>query len=182
MGIYEVILLAIGLSMDSFAVAICKGLSFKKIKLKNALKVALIFGIFQGSFPLIGYFLGNLAESFINEIDHWVSFALLVIIGINMIKESKEHISSDKDISFKSLAILGISTSIDAMAVGVTLAFINENMLLICGSIFLATFIFSLIGFILGSKLGIRFNRYSKLIGGLILILLGIKILLEHII
>lgn len=180
MSIYEVLLLAIGLSMDSFAVSICKGISFNKVKIKDALKLAMIFSLFQGTFPLIGYFLGDITEIFINKVDHWISFGLLVIIGFNMIKESKEGNNTDKDLSIKTLSILGISTSIDAMAVGITFAFEKINLTLICLMILATTFIFSLVGYIIGSKLGIKLNKYAKIIGGLILIFLGLKILIEH--
>ena len=183
MGIAELFILAVGLSMDAFAVAICKGLSLKKITLKNSLWVGLWFGAFQGLMPLIGFLLGTQFKDKIVAVDHWVSFVLLGIIGGNMIKEALSDDEEDNcgDLSYRAMFPLAVATSIDALAVGVTLAFINvENIWLSVGFIGIITFVLSAIGVKIGNVFGKKYKSKAELAGGIILILLGSKILIEH--
>lgn len=182
MNLYELIIIAIGLSMDAFAVAICKGLSLNKLKLKNILMVAFFFGLFQAAMPLIGYFLGLQFKSYIQSIDHWISFILLCVIGLKMIKEAlseKEEYKCDL-FNLTNILILSLATSIDALAVGVTFAFLSVQILpavLLIGSI---TFLLSAIGVKIGHVFGNRFQSKAELAGGLILIFMGTKILIQH--
>ncbi len=182
MTLTEIILISIGLAMDAFAVSICKGLSIKKINWKVICIVGLYFGIFQAGMPIIGYFLGKGFESFVTKIDHWIAFILLSFIGINMIKEafSKDENINGDDLSFKTMIILAIATSIDALAVGITFAFFDVNIIFSISMIGIITFILSAIGVILGNKFGNKYEKKSQLLGGLILIIIGIKILIEH--
>lgn len=182
MSIVEIILISLSLAMDAFAVSICKGLTFKKTNIKKAIIIGLYFGLFQGLMPLIGYLLGNTFQELIASIDHWIAFILLGFIGLNMIKESRseEENKSDDKVDFKTMLPLAIATSIDALTIGITFAFLKVNILITIISIGLITFILSVIGVLLGKKIGTKFDRVAELIGGLILILLGLKILLEH--
>lgn len=182
MGVVELIILSIGLAMDAFAVAICKGLSMKKMQWKNAIIIGLYFGIFQALMPVIGYLLGINFQNKIANIDHWIAFILLGIIGINMIKESisKENNISTDSIKFKDMIILAIATSIDALAVGITFAFLKVNIILSIILIGCITFIISVIGVKVGNIFGNKYEKKAEFAGGLILIFLGIKILLEH--
>jgi putative Mn2+ efflux pump MntP len=183
MGFIELVLIAIGLSMDAFAVSVCKGLSMKKMSWRKSIVIGLYFGIFQAIMPLIGYFLGVGFQSKITSIDHWIAFVLLTIIGINMIKESiKNNDEDDKndDINFKTMIILAIATSIDALAVGITFAFLNVNIFISAGIIGIITFTLSVIGVKIGNAFGDKYESKAKLAGGIILILMGLKILLEH--
>ncbi len=183
MGIIEVLLIGFGLSMDAFAVSICKGLATKKIQLKHFLTVGLWFGGFQVLMPLIGYFLGSTFERYITSIDHWVAFILLSLIGIGMIKESRDSDSdADDSLAPKAMAVLAIATSIDALAVGVTFALMIKNiinLILAVTSIGITTFILSAVGVWIGNVFGARFKSKAELAGGIILILIGLKILLE---
>lgn len=182
MGFFELFSIAIGLSMDAFAVSICKGLSMKKMSWKNALIVGLYFGGFQALMPLIGYALGTRFENFINSVDHWVAFALLSFIGLNMIKESFEEECDDVDSSFgfKSMITLAIATSVDALVVGMTFAFLKVNILYAISLIGITTFILTIIGVKLGHTFGNKHKSKAELAGGIILILIGGKIILEH--
>ena len=182
MGILEILLVSIGLAMDAFAVSICKGLSMKKMNWKNAIIVGLYFGIFQGLMPIIGYFLGSTFESFVTQIDHWIAFGLLGFIGINMLKEafSKDSENCNDSIDFKTMIILAIATSIDALAVGITFAFLKVNVILAATMIGVLTFLISVLGIKIGNKFGDKYERKAETVGGLILIFMGIKILLEH--
>ena len=182
MGIIELILLSIGLGMDAFAVSICKGISMKKMDWKKACIIGAYFGIFQAIMPIIGYFLGSTFESFITNFDHWVAFILLAIIGGNMIKESfsNECDTITDDVNFKTMIILAIATSIDALAVGITFAFFNVNLILAITLIGIITFALSVIGTKVGNKFGDKYEKKAEFIGGVLLILLGLKILLEH--
>ncbi len=185
MSIIEIILLAVSLSMDAFAVALCKGLALKKINLKNCLTVGAWFGIFQGLMPLTGFLLGNTFSDKIASTDHWIAFVLLAIIGINMIKESREKCEEFKDASlgFKSMLVMAIATSIDALAVGVSFAFTDfQNNRFIYGSfalIAVITMLFSATGVKIGNIFGTKYKSKAELAGGSILIILGLKILLE---
>lgn len=183
MGIVEIILLSIGLGMDAFAVAICKGITMKKMNWKKAFIIGLYFGGFQALMPILGYFLGTTFENVIINLDHWVAFILLGIIGGNMIKESfsKECDNFDDDVSFKTMILLAIATSIDALAIGITFAFLKVDLIFAISIIGIITFILSIIGTKIGNKFGDKYEKKAELIGGIILILLGTKILLEHI-
>ena len=182
MGLVELIILSVGLAMDAFAVSICKGLAMKKMKWKNAIIIGLYFGIFQAIMPLIGYLLGVSFQSVITSIDHWVAFILLVGIGANMIREamSKEKEEASDSIKVKDMLILAIATSIDALAIGITFAFLEVNITLAVSLIGIITFIISVIGVKIGNIFGDKYERKAELAGGIILIGLGIKILIEH--
>ena len=182
MKITELFILAVGLSMDAFAVSICKGLSLGKIKAKHMCIAGAWFGGFQALMPMVGYFLGSTFESVITNLDHWIAFGLLAIIGGNMIKDafSKECDSFDDDVSFKTMIVLAIATSIDALAVGITFAFLKVNLILAISMIGVITFILAIVGTKVGNRFGDKYEKKAELVGGVILILLGIKILLEH--
>ena len=182
MSFIEVLLIGIGLSMDAFSVSICKGLTTKQFSWKIALTCGLWFGFFQALMPLIGYFLGSQFEQYITAVDHWIAFGLLFLIGANMIREafSKEEESSDSSLDFKTMLLLAIATSIDALAVGISFACIQVKIwssVLIIG---LTTFAFSVLGVKIGNVFGSKFEKSAGIIGGIILILIGLKILLEH--
>lgn len=182
MGKLELIILAIGLSMDAFAVAICKGLSIKKLKLKDAAIVGLWFGAFQALMPVIGYILGMNLRVYIEAFDHWIAFILLLLLGSNMIKESLEKGDENvkADLSFKTMLIMAIATSIDALAVGITFAFLGANIVFSASVIGIITFIISFAGVKIGNVFGAKYKSKAELAGGIILILIGVKILLEH--
>ena len=181
MGVLEIFLIGIGLSMDAFAVSICKGLSTRVLKIKHALTCGLYFGFFQGFMPLIGYLLGTQFKDKIESIDHWIAFVLLFFIGFNMIKEAFENDEEvDPDFSFKAMLPLAVATSIDALAVGVTFAFLRVDIILSVTLIALTTFIISMIGVKIGHIFGLKYKSKAELAGGIILIGMGVKILLEH--
>lgn len=181
MSILELCIISIGLAMDAFAVAICKGLSVKKLNFKHMLIVGGYFGLFQGLMPVIGYLLSVGFESYIVAIDHWVAFILLGLIGANMIKESlSDDETIDCSFTLKAMLPLAIATSIDALAVGVTFAFLNVNIILAVSLIGIITFVLSMIGVKVGNVFGEKFKNKAEFIGGVILILMGLKILLEH--
>lgn len=184
MGIFEIILTAMGLSMDAFAVAMCKGLALKKVGAKEGLITGIWFGGFQALMPIIGYFLGSTFEGYIMQFDHWVAFILLSVIGGNMIKESlsDEEECSDNGLSVKSMFPMAIATSIDALAVGITFAFLKVNIAFSALLIGCITFILSAIGIKAGNIFGTKYKSKAELMGGIILIFLGIKILIEHLI
>lgn len=185
MGITELLLVAVGLSMDAFAVAVCKGLSMSRINYKRGFLIALFFGIFQAAMPLIGWVLGVQFEEYIVTFDHWIAFVLLGFIGVKMLfeafeKEEKENCADDFHIG--ELFVLAIATSIDALAIGITFALIAHEID-IWGSVSIigaVTFVLSFAGVILGNKFGSRYKKWAELAGGIILCLMGIKILLEH--
>lgn len=181
MGIFELFSIAIGLSMDAFAVSICKGLSMKKMSWKNALIVGLYFGVFQALMPLIGYALGTQLESFISNVDHWIAFVLLGLIGFHMIKESREACEEcDSSFDFKTMLTLAIATSVDALVIGMTFAFLKVNIWFAISLIGITTFILSVLGVKIGHTFGNKHKSKAELIGGIVLILIGVKILLEH--
>ena len=182
MSVIEIFMISIGLAMDAFAVSICKGLSMKKIEWKKVFIIALYFGGFQAGMPLLGYFLGYSFTSLVENVDHWIAFALLAFIGINMIKESTDDELEKRNdrVDFKTMIILAIATSIDALIVGVTFAFFQANLVLSVAMIGIITFILSTIGVIIGNKFGDRFQNKAEFVGGVILILMGLKILLTH--
>ena len=183
MSILEILLLGIGLSMDAFAVSICKGLSTKKLQFKHYLIIGAWFGGFQALMPTIGYFLGSTFEQYITAFDHWVAFALLSAIGAGMIKESlsKEESNGNDSFSFKTMLLLALATSIDALAVGITFALLPDvNVPLAVCLIGITTFVCSAAGLKVGNLFGLKYKAKAELAGGIILILIGLKILLEH--
>ena len=183
MGIVELILIALGLSMDAFAVYICKGLSTEKLYPKHYLIIGAWFGGFQALMPTIGYFLGTTFHTYITSFDHWVAFILLAIIGGNMIKESFSKYDDSVDSSFspKNMVVLAIATSIDALAVGITLALLQGvNIAFSVATIGIITFVLSAVGLKVGNIFGAKYKSRAELVGGIILVLIGLKILLEH--
>lgn len=182
MTFFELLLIAIGLSMDAFSVSICKGLTTKKFSWCMALICGLWFGLFQALMPIIGYFLGAQFQELIEAYDHWIAFGLLFLIGANMIREAvwgKEE-EQDGSLGFKTMVLLAIATSIDALAVGVSFACIQVKLwssVLIIG---ITTFLFSVLGVKIGNVFGSKYERLASIVGGIILILIGLKILLEH--
>lgn len=181
MSIFELFLLAVGLSMDAFAVSVCKGLSVKKLKPRHVLLAGLYFGGFQALMPVIGYFAGSCFSDLIASYDHWVVFVLLVLIGGNMIKESfgNEETLNDS-FSVRNMLLLAVATSIDALAVGVSFAFLQVNIIYAAGFIGIITFVLSAAGIKIGNVFGSRYKSRAELAGGIILILIGLKVLLEH--
>lgn len=182
MGFLELITIGVGLAMDAFAVSVCKGLSMRRMSVKNGSIVGGYFGLFQALMPTIGYFLGVGFKDYIVAIDHWIAFILLGLIGGNMIKEALEddEESCDDDLSFKAMLPLAIATSIDALAVGVTFAFLNVNIFLAASIIGITTFLISFAGVKIGNVFGLKYKSKAELAGGCILVLMGLKILLEH--
>ena len=182
MSATTILLISLGLAMDAFAVAICKGLAMRKMHWNKAIIVGLYFGFFQAIMPTIGYFLGKTFEKSVTSIDHWIALILLVAIGVNMIKEALKKDSEDcnDNVEPKTMIILAIATSIDALAVGITFACLNIKIIQPVTSIGIITFILSVIGVKIGNKFGNKYKNKSQILGGLTLILLGIKILLEH--
>ena len=181
MSIVELFILAVGLSMDAFAVSICKGLSLGKIKPKHMCIAGAWFGGFQALMPLIGYYLGSLFADMVTRYSHWVAFALLLAIGGNMIKESlgeEENVSND--MGFKSMLLLAIATSIDALAVGITFAFLDYPIVEAITVIGITTFVISIGGVYVGNFFGNKYEKKAEFVGGLILVLLGVRILLTH--
>ena len=182
MSLMELFLIAVGLSMDAFAVSVCKGLSVRKATVKHALCVGLYFGGFQALMPLIGYLLGTQFESFITSVDHWIAFVLLSFIGGNMIREALkgEQEELDDSFTFRTMLPLAIATSIDALAMGVTFAFLQVQIVPAVLFIGVTTFVLSAVGLKVGNVFGAKYKSRAELFGGVVLVLMGIKILLEH--
>ena len=183
MTICELLLIAVGVSMDAFAVSVCKGLSVRNLRPRHALYTAIWFGGFQALMPLVGYFIGVHFADFVSEVDHWIAFLLLSMIGGNMIKESREKAETcthDSDFSFRKMLGLAIATSIDALAVGVTFAFLKINIWTAVLLIGTTTAAFSGIGVRIGNLFGCRYKSSAELVGGVILVVMGLKILVEH--
>ena len=177
----ELLLIAVGLSMDAFAVSVCKGLSVKELRPRHALLVGLYFGGFQALLPLLGWLLGYRFETLITGVDHWIAFVLLALIGGNMIRESfSDDEELNDDFGFRTMLLLAVATSIDALAVGVTFAFLQVKILPAAGTIGLTTFLLSVAGVWIGRFFGARYKAGAERLGGCILILIGLKILLEH--
>lgn len=178
----EIFLIGVGLSMDAFAVSICKGLSMQKVKKRDVFIIALFFGGFQALMPFIGWFLGRGFESYITSIDHWIAFILLGVIGGKMIFEAFENEEDDSEISYdlKEVLLLAIATSIDALAVGITFSFLQVNIWIAIAIIGMTTFVCSVIGVFVGNRFGIRYKSKAEIVGGIILIAIGVKILVEH--
>lgn len=184
MSLAELFILAVGLSMDAFAVAVCKGLSMERMNPRHAVLIGLYFGGFQAGMPLIGYLLGWRFKDAITAFDHWIAFALLGAIGLSMIREalsrSEDEETLDASVDFKTMSVLALATSIDALAVGVTLSFLDVAIVPAVSFIGLTTFFLSAIGVKAGNTFGLRYKSRAELAGGAILILIGIKILAEH--
>ena len=185
MDIISLLAISVALSMDAFSVSICKGLATKQFSFKTALLCGLWFGGFQALMPLIGYFLGAQFEHLITAFDHWIAFGLLLLIGVNMIREAlsdddEEEESSSCDCGFKTMLMMAIATSIDALAVGVSFAFLKVNIWFSVMIIGITTFLFSFVGVRIGNIFGSRYSKIAEITGGVILIILGVKILLEH--
>ena len=182
MGFSELLLIAVGLSMDAFAVAVCKGLKMRRLDIGKTAVIALFFGGFQALMPLLGWALGKQFERYITSIDHWIAFVLLAVIGANMIKESfsKEEECPDASFGFKTMLTLAVATSIDALAVGVTFAFLDVSIVPAVLLIGATTFVCSAVGVKIGNVFGNRFQSKAEFLGGLVLIAIGLKILIEH--
>ncbi len=181
MGLLTLFFTAVGLSMDAFAVAICKGLSVKKVTLKHGLIVGLYFGGFQAGMPLLGYFLGSSFAKYIESFDHWIAFVLLGIIGFNMIRESREKEEELNDsFGFKAMFPMAVATSIDALAVGVSFAIMKVQIGWAVTFIGVITFALSAVGVKIGNRFGAKYKSKAELFGGIVLIVMGLKILLEH--
>lgn len=185
MNFFELIIIAVGVSMDAFAVSICKGLSVQKLRPRYMLSAALWFGGFQALMPLVGYFVGSSFADKVSSIDHWIAFALLGFIGGKMLKdafEKDDESNYNPDFSFRTMLLLAIATSIDALAVGVSFAFLKVDIWTSILVIGLMTGAFSAVGVRLGNVFGARYKSKAEVVGGLILIAIGVKILIEHII
>jgi len=185
LGIIEILLVSIGLAMDAFAVSLCKGLRMRKINYGQAFVIALSFGLFQAGMPLLGWILGVQFERYITQIDHWIAFFLLCIIGIKMIYDCIAEdptcpVEAVERLDLKELLLLSIATSIDALAVGITLAFLRANIMQSVAVIGLVTFILSFIAVAIGNHWGNRLQRKAGIMGGVVLILIGLRILLSH--
>lgn len=182
MSLLELFIIAVGLAMDAFAVAICKGLSAQRVNLRHAGITGLWFGGFQGLMPLIGWLLGVQFQSAIERFDHWIAFVLLGILGVNMIREAKgdEEECCNCSFAWRAMLPMAVATSIDALAVGVTFAFLQVDIIPAILFIGVITFILSAIGVRLGSALGAKYQTAAQIFGGIVLILMGLKILLEH--
>ena len=183
MSIIEIVLIGVGLAMDAFAVSICKGLAMRRMNYKKAIIIAAFFGVFQALMPALGYVLGTTFANKIAAIDHWIAFILLALIGANMIKEalsSDDDECQDDSLRLGDLIMLSIATSIDALAVGITFAFFNVSLLLSVSMIGIITFIICVIGVKVGNVFGEKYKSKAELAGGLILIVMGAKILIDH--
>ena len=183
-SVFSVIMLGVGLAMDAFAVSICKGLSVGDVKPKHPMIAGAWFGVFQAAMPVIGYLIGDRLHGYIERFDHWVAFILLAAIGINMLKEAfsgKDEKPADASFGFKTMLIMAVATSIDALVVGVALAMEEDtNIWLSAAVIGVITFILSAVGVKLGSLFGKKYEKKARIAGGVILILIGLKVLLEH--
>ena len=182
MGLGELVILAVGLSMDAFAVSICKGLSIRNLKLRQALIVGAWFGAFQALMPAVGWLLGSAFTDLIESVDHWIAFVLLSLIGGNMIREALGHEEEEADPSMApvTMLLLAVATSIDALAVGITFAFLRVDILPAVTLIGVCTFLISAAGVKIGNVFGSRYKSKAELAGGAVLVLIGVKILLEH--
>ncbi len=183
MGILEIIIIGTILALDAFAISIYEGISMKKMNYKNTIIIAFYFGIFQAIMLVIGYLLGSAFSDFVASVDHWIAFILLVIIGGKMIKDSTDHKKKKKKnskVDAKAMILLAAATSIDALAIGVTFGFLEINIFLAATIVGTITFLLSMAGVKIGNKFGNKLQNKAELIGGIILIIIGLKILLEH--
>ena len=187
MSFFNLISIGVGLSMDAFAVSVCKGLCQKKMNWKNSIIIGLFFGFFQAAMPIIGYFIGSHFYSLVSGISNWIAFILLTIIGVQMLRESKESVQEEvccdisgiMEIDIRDMIMLSVATSIDALAVGFSFALLNINIIKAASVIGILTFLISSAGVYIGHKFGSRYKNTSEKLGGIILIIIGIKILLE---
>lgn len=186
MGLVEIFLIGVGLSMDAFAVSVCKGLSMKRVNYKHALIIALFFGVFQAIMPTIGWALGSRLKALIDPIDHWIAFGLLAFVGGKMLWDALFGTSDDCEtdrefkLDIKELFMLAIATSIDALATGIMFALVQVEIVSTVLLIGCTTFVISFVGVMIGNKFGSRYEKASNIIGGIVLILIGIKVLIEH--
>ena len=183
MTFVELLLIAVGVSMDAFSVSVCKGLTTRRFSMRMALVCGLWFGAFQALMPVVGYFLGSQFAYYVASVDHWIAFGLLFLIGANMIREAvagKENSKQTNALDFKTMLLLAIATSIDALAVGVSFSCIEVELWASVAIIGLTTFVFSVLGVKIGNVFGTKFKKNAEVFGGIILILIGLKILLEH--
>ena len=182
MTIFELIVIAVGLSMDAFAVSICKGLSVRRLRPRHNIICGLYFGGFQALMPVLGWLLGRQFEALIKNVDHWIAFVLLALIGANMIREAVKNEEENINDSFspKTMLPLAVATSIDALAVGVTFAFLDVMIVPAVSIIGVTTFIFSAAGVKIGNVFGAKYKSKAELVGGIVLVAMGIKILIEH--
>ena len=182
MSLAELFIIAVGLSMDAFAVSVCKGLSMQKMNVKNAVIVGLYFGGFQAAMPLLGYGLGIRFQQAITAYDHWIAFILLAMIGVNMIREAlhPDEQSVDASVKMGDMLVLAVATSIDALAVGISFAALSVDIVPSVSLIGVTTFIFSVAGVAIGHTFGARYEKPATIVGGVVLVLIGLKILLEH--
>ena len=182
MSLWELFVIAVGLSMDAFAVSICKGLSVRRLKPKHVLIVGLYFGGFQALMPLLGYFLGKQFQSLITSADHWIAFILLGLIGFNLLREARngDEENLNDSMGVKAMLPLAVATSIDALAVGITFAFLQVQIAPAVSFIGVTTFLLSAAGVKIGNVFGMKYKAKAELFGGIVLILMGLKILLEH--
>jgi len=184
MDIFTLLLIAAGLAMDAFAVALCKGLTMKKLVIKHAVVIAVFFGVFQAIMPVIGWFLGKQFEAYITAFDHWIAFVLLLFLGVKMIfealKDEDADVLSAYKLDVKELIVLSLATSIDALAVGITFAFLKTDIVFAVSIIGIITFMISFLGVFLGNKFGIRYKKKAEIAGGIALVFIGLKILFEH--
>ena len=182
MTIFELIVIAVGLSMDAFAVSICKGLSVRLLRPRHNIICGLYFGGFQALMPVLGWLLGRQFEALIKNVDHWIAFVLLALIGANMIREAVKNEEENLNDSFspKTMLPLAVATSIDALAVGVTFAFLDVMIVPAVSIIGVTTFIFSAAGVKIGNVFGAKYKSKAELVGGIVLVAMGIKILIEH--
>lgn len=184
MGLIELFLTGVGLSMDAFAVAVCKGLGMHRINMRHAFVIALFFGVFQALMPLIGWALGSQFASFVEPVGHWIAFGLLAIIGGKMVwdavHDDTEAMDDAEKLNIPELFLLAIATSIDAFAVGIGFALLQVDIIFAVCAIGVITFVLSLVGVVIGNQFGARFEKPAGIVGGIVLILIGVKILLEH--
>ena len=186
MGVIEIVLMGVGLAMDAFAVAVCKGLAMRKVNMRQCFLIALFFGGFQALMPFLGWALGTQFESLITPVDHWIAFGLLALIGGKMLwdafHEDDDELSCPADgrLDLRELVMLAIATSIDALAVGITFAFLRVDIALSVGLIGVTTFVLALVGVAVGHRFGARYEKAAAIAGGVVLVLIGTKILLEH--
>ena len=183
MGFIELLLISVGLAMDAFAVSVGKGMTLKSVRPRHALTAGLWFGVFQGLMPLIGYFVGQSFAEYVVSVDHWIAFGLLTLIGVNMIREAMSGEEEEVDGSFgvRTMLVMAIATSIDALAVGISMAFLNVDIWFSAAVICVVTLLISAAGVYLGSAFGTRLGSKAGIVGGVILIAIGIKIVVEHV-
>ncbi len=184
MGFIELLLISVGLAMDAFAVSVGKGMTLKRVRPRHALTAGVWFGVFQGLMPLIGYFVGQSFAEYVVSVDHWIAFGLLTLIGVNMIREAmsgEEEEEVDGSFGVRTMLVMAIATSIDALAVGISMAFLNVNIWFSAAVICVVTLIISAMGVYLGSAFGTRLGSKAGIVGGVILIAIGIKIVVEHV-